>query len=262
MITLQVFSFQINLFSLIAFLVGMLSGMAILFLIYLFNALVKLNKDAVKLNNRIQNISKEEIQKVISNYQEAFTDEKKRRGELPLDYFKSSIADMVNSIAKEFYPDSKRPLSELTLNELILLDHYIIDKIDNLLSKRGFKLFRNLKLSTILKLIDAKTKVDETKVVKTYKKYKLQKVVNVLTTAINFINPYHWFKKLVVNPSINALINKICLICYSIVGEETYNIYSKQAFLNEDDELQNLLKEAEKDSSDIEERGIIVNDQE
>ena len=78
MITLQVFSFQINLFSLIAFLVGMLSGMAILFLIYLFNALVKLNKDAVKLNNRIQNISKEEIQKVISNYQEAFTDEKKR----------------------------------------------------------------------------------------------------------------------------------------------------------------------------------------
>ena len=256
--SLSVITFQINFATIIAFLMGILLGMALLALIYLFTSLVKLNKDAIKINKRINDISEDEIKKTIAQYQEAFKDEKKRRKAVPLDFFMSSSKEMINDIAKKFYPDSSRPLSELTINELIMLDRYIIDKIDNLLSKRLFNLFRNVRLTTILKLLDTKTKIENTSLAKTYKRYRLKKVADVFLSVINVINPYHWFKKLVVNPSLNALINKICLVLYSIIGEETYNVYSKQAFLNEDDELELLLKEIDKDQENLNKVGIIV----
>ena len=168
--SLSVITFQINFATIIAFLMGILLGMALLALIYLFTSLVKLNKDAIKINKRINDISEDEIKKTIAQYQEAFKDEKKRRKAVPLDFFMSSSKEMINDIAKKFYPDSSRPLSELTINELIMLDRYIIDKIDNLLSKRLFNLFRNVRLTTILKLLDTKTKFENTSLAKTYKR--------------------------------------------------------------------------------------------
>lgn len=258
MISLFSITFEINLFSIVAFLAGIVAGCALLALFYVFVSLKKLNKSAFIFNKKIDEISEEEIKETINKYQEAFQDEKKRRGQVPTDYFKESIWEMIQEIAGKFYPNSKRPLTELTINELILLDHYIIDKIDELLSKKGFSLFRNLKLSTILKLVDTKTKIDNTSVMKTAKKYHFKSALKFISNAINLINPYHWVKKLVINPSINILINKICLICYSIVGEETYNVYSKQAFMEEDENLKTLLSSIDEESKQIEDKGILI----
>ena len=139
-----------------------------------------------------------------------------------------------------------------------MLNEYIIKKIDSLLSKKGLNIFRNLKLSTIVSLINKKNEIDNTKVVKTDKKYKLQKIFDIALTAVNFINPYTWVKKLIVNPLISLLANKICLLCYSIIGEETYNIYSKQAFINDDNELQELLTSIEKERKDLSKDGLLI----
>ena len=56
-----------------------------------------------------------------------------------------------------------------------------------------------------------------------------------------------WFKKLVVDPSINAITKKIVLVIIDVIGQETYHIYSKQAFLEplDDQELQALLNKLE-----------------
>lgn len=250
--------FEINLFSIVAFLAGVLAGFLLLGLIYVISCLHSLRKKRINLNKELEKISEEDIKTIIHKYQDAFSDEKKRRKSIPFDYFRMTLFDMMNEIAGKFYPKSKRPLTELSLNELILLDEYIVKKIDELLSKKGLNLFRSLKLSTIMMLVDKKTALDNAKVVKAAKRYKLKEIYDVFLTMLNFINPYFWFKKIVVNPSINLLINKIFLICYSIVGEETYNIYSKQAFVTEDTKLKELLSSIDENQQKLKKEGLLV----
>lgn len=257
--TLITIKFEINIFSLVAFIAGIFAGFTILGLIYLLSCLKSIRKKSVKLNKEIKNISEDDIKNIIYKYQDAFNDEKKRRKTIPFDYFRSSIYDMMVEIASVFYPKSKKPLMELSLNELILLDQYIVKKVDELLSKKGINLFRNLKLSTIMTLVDKKTTIDNTSIVKNAKKYKFKEIYGIALTALNIINPYFWFKKLVINPSINLLLNKVFLICYSIIGEETYNIYSKQAFIEEDKKLKEILSSIDKENKDLETKGLIVN---
>ena len=166
---------------------------------------------------------------------------------------------MMVEIASKFYPKSKKPLMELSLNELILLDQYIVKKLDDLLSKKGISLFKNLKLSTIMNLVDKKTTIDNTALVRNAKKFKFKEIYGLALTLINIINPYFWFKKIVINPSINLLLNKVFLVCYSIIGEETYNVYSKQAFVEEDSKLKELLNTIDKQTEKIKKEGLLVN---
>lgn len=258
MITLIEITFEINFATLVAFLMGILSGFIILGLLYFIGCLLSLRKKKKKLNEQLKNISQDDIKLLIKKYQDQYTLTKKEKKELSFSYFTNSLFNLIKDIASKFYPKSKNPVCELSINELIMLDEYIIKKIDTLLSKNGLNLFKNLKLSTIVLLINKKNEIDNTKVVKTVKKYKLQKVFDVALTVLNFINPYIWFKKLVVNPLIGLLVNKICLLCYTIIGEETYNVYSKQAFINDDDELKELLTSIEKDKTQLSNEGILI----
>ena len=93
---------------------------------------------------------------------------------------------MMNKIASHFYPDSKKPLAELSIEELILLDRYIMDKLELILSKVKINMFKKLKLSTILKLLNLKQNVENNIVVKTTKKYKSleKKLINFYMAVI------------------------------------------------------------------------------
>jgi len=253
--------FEINLFSLFAFMMGIISGLIIFGLLYLISSLNSLRKKKIKVDQQVERISEEQIKQIIKKYQTGYKDEKKRTKKIPVDYFKSSIWAMMNEIAKRYYPKSKRPLFELNLDEIILLDRYIIGKIEDLLSKRGLKIFRKLKVSTILKIMDAKTVVESNVVYKTAKKYKLKQIGDIFTTILNAINPYMWIKKGVINPIIKVLTNKVFLICYSIIGEETYKVYSKQVFVNEEKELIMLLDSLDKDAKEFENEKPLLENQ-
>lgn len=241
MILLFGFTFEINLFSIIAFLAGMFAGAVLLGLFYIFSCLISLRRKSVRIRKEICDISEADVRQIIQRYQEDFEDERKRRKGIPGDYFRTTIFAMMNEIAGKFYPKSKRPLLELSVNEMILLDRYIISKVEELLSHKGLTVLRSLKISTILRLMETKSAVDHNAVVRTAKRYRLKQITTVVSGALNLLNPYFWFKKLVINPSVRILMNKICLICFSIVGEETYKIYSKQALAEMDENLKELL---------------------
>lgn len=257
-ITLLSFKFEINIFSLIAFLTGILAGFVLLGLIYVFGCLKSLRKKEIKINRLMKDITEDDIKNTINKYQESFLDEKKRRKAIPIDYFKNSIFEMINEIASKFYPKSKRPIMELSIDEIIKLNRYITNKIDELFSHKGLSLFRGLKLSTIANLVQTKQNIDNTALLKTVKRYRLKKIGSFLLSAINIINPYFWVKKLVINPSINIIINKICLLCYAIAGEETYKVYSKQVFVEEDSALQEIIASITSNSKKVVDEGIII----
>lgn len=259
-ITFSIFKFEINLFSLVSFATGVVAGIILLVLYYLFACLKEINKNSIKLNENIKKVSQEEIKEMIEEYQESFEAEKSRRKAIPFDYFKQSIWDMMNEIASQFYPKSKKPLTELTINEMIELDKYIVSKIEALLGHKGIQLIKGLRLSTIMAAVNSTNKVRKTKPVKFIERHGLIKAYNTIATVVTSLNPVTWVKRLVINPAVNVLIDKICLVCYSIIGGETYNVYSKQAFKIDDQNIADIISSIDKNQENEKELLIIPDD--
>ena len=74
--------------------------------------------------------------------------------------------------------------------------------------------------------------------------------------ALNAVNPVYWFRKLVINTSIDVMTRKVCVVIIGVVGEETAKIYSKKLFDKPieldlvDENMEALLAEEDDDDDD------------
>lgn len=238
------FEFNINTF--ITFFVGIIFGAIFLVLIYLLIALNSIRSKKKNIEKINTSITEDDINKIIKDKQKEFLIYRKSN---PIYYsLKTVVIDLVNEIAKIYYPKSKHPIGELSIDELIILDRYIVSKLEELLSKRGLSILKNIRISTLLNIADANYKFQNNKAVKYSKKLHAPKIVKTIQMGLNIINPFYWFKKLVVSPSMNLLIKKIFLLIITIIGEETYAVYSKKLFITEDEEIK-LLNEIEEEEN-------------
>ena len=247
-------TFTINFSSVLAFLLGMLSGATLLALLYLLFALMTIKRHSYIIDAKVKDITEDEIKDMIKKTQDKYIlDSMSDEKEIKEGAFKRNISYMVQDIARKFYPNSKRPLAELTLDELLMLDRYIVDRVDEIVDRPGIRLIKRLKLNTIINVSQAKKKVDNSAVVKTVEKYKIKKIIGYATMALKAINPLYWFKKLVVNNVINKIMQKINLLIISIAGEETFKVYSKQAFSVQDKEFEQLVNELSEEGMEMKE---------
>ncbi|MCF7925278.1 MAG: hypothetical protein K9L26_01990 [Candidatus Izimaplasma sp.] len=156
--------------------------------------------------------------------------------------------ELIEEIARYFFPNSKYPMLELSVHELITLNHYISDRINDILDKPILKNTKNIRVTNIMKMYDRKRMVEQSRAVKWTKKYKVGKVLKYGSMAVNVVNPVYWFRKLVINTSIDVITRKICVVIIGVVGEETVKIYSKKVFDEEnqlglvDDQVERYLQ--------------------
>ncbi len=241
-----------NLSTFIAFFLGFIIGIIFLVLCYVIYALILLKKKKNNIDKVNKSINEETIKNIIKIKQNQFL--LLRKTNPIFQSLKDTVLELINEIAKIYYPKSKHPIAELSINEIMLLDKYLLDKINELLSKKGFKILKNIKISTILTIADMNTNFQKNKVIKYSKKLHLPAIVKTINLGFNVLNPFYWFKKLVISPSINLIIKKMFLIIISIVGEETYQIYSKKLFITDEEELKLLddsLEDIEKDKISV-----------
>ncbi len=240
-----VFDIEFNLGSLIIFLSGVLFGLLIFGLLYLYSVLKTLKEKKYIIESNLANEIKEtDIKEIINEYQEEYLSQRKSDNkELADNAMKDAIFGVVHTIATKFFPDSKRPLLELTIDESIMLMRYITNRVDNLLGYRGLKIIRKLKISYIMSLVDTSKKVNNTQVIQQAKKYKLTKIIKTGSMIINAVNPFFWMKKIATKITTALIIKKIVLMIISIAGEETYKIYSKQAFIEQDPSYIKMMEE-------------------
>lgn len=92
-------------------------------------------------------------------------------------------------------------------------------------------MLRKLKISTIVNLSSKTKDIEESKAFQTTK--TISENLNKAKYVLDIINPLKWGRKLIVDRIINLIVNQICLVIISIVGEETYKIYSKKVFNKE-----------------------------
>ncbi len=138
--------------------------------------------------------------------------------------------ELIEEISRYFFPKSKYPMLELSVNELIELNHYVSNRIDELLEVPILKNAKKTKIITIVNMYEKKKLIEESRLAKAAKKYKFGKVLKYGSMALNAINPVYWFRKLVLSTSIDAMTRKLCVVVIGVVGEETAKVYSKKLF--------------------------------
>lgn len=236
---LNVFTDIINNFdwaNLIAFAVGMVFGFLLCLLIYALIVLTDIKKEDKKASKVVIKVDDEKVNTLIEN--------EKNRYKLEASSLKASEKiktlsdcswDLVQDISKVYYPESNHPVFELTVEELINLDYYIMHRIEEVFDKKVLKKIKKLRLVTILNILDKKKAIEETKVAKAAS--KASKPAKSFWNFLKIFNPVALVKKTMVDAPFNALMNKIVLAIIDIVGDETAKVYSKSVFVKEEDEV-------------------------
>jgi len=257
-------AFEFNMATLVSFLLGIFLGVVIAILVYLLLVLTSMNKNKKIFKPKVENVDSTEIVKLIDSAKEEFKDNKLRGEQSYVGYAVDISKKMIYQIAKKFYPNSRHPLLEISIDEALMLFNYISKRLDEVLDHNGLRFLKKFKISYIVSLYDIKENIMENDIVKATKKYKIMNAFNAAKNVLNVINPVYWIRKVVMNKAINVILKKLCVVMISVAGEETYKIYSKSIYNTEEEidsgvtELVNDLKNTVKES----EAGIDLKDDE
>ncbi len=219
---------EINLGTLISFLIGIGFGFLLLSLIYIYAVVKSLNKGMRLRHADETDIDEEEIKWLIEDAQKQFKNKGLRNEAGFYKHLGSILTELSSDIAKKFYPTSKYPYLELTVDETLKLSHYITDRLDEILKGKILGMVRGLTLAQFVKMNTMKSKIESSTVVKHTK--KVAKIASSALMVLNAVNPVYWFRKLTKETAVNIVMVRIALTVIAITGEETYKIYSKKVF--------------------------------
>lgn len=242
--------------SLGIFLTGIIIGFIICSTIYGILLIKSINEEELKYKNEKVKIEEEKINKLIEEIKKSYIEESE--GLLIKSRFEilgSKIIQTMQEVASVYYPNSKYPLYELTIEELILFMHYLSNRIDGIFEHPVLKPFKKISLSKIFDILETKKKIEANKVIKATKSVQYSKIKNVVMSTIKVINPFYWLKKLIVNSTIDFAMRKIALLMIDIIGDETNKTYSKSIFDKEKNlrqlEIEQAIDELEKEAKNV-----------
>jgi hypothetical protein len=243
---INAFSIDLGFTSIITFLLGIVAGVILICLIIAFFMLSSIKKYD-KIVSTVE-VPEEEIIAIIKNAQENYkVMQKSRDKEIAKNALQVGIKAVTIDIAKKYYPNSKKPLFELTLSETLLLVNYIYKRLDGILQNKIYSMIsKKMTVKQVMDLLLFSSKVNQNKIVKFAK--RTNAVANKVLFALTVINPLTWIKKGVSLLSSAVIVPKLMYSIINVVGEETYRIYSKNALKSEeeapidDKEFDQLLK--------------------
>lgn len=248
----QIGPIEFNFSTIISFLIGIVIGFILTLLIYALAVVSSLKTKNYFAKTDKDDLKAEEVKDMVLQTQKAYKDKELRGESSRMNYCYRLGKDLAYGIAVRFYPDSKHPFLELSINELTLLTGYITSRVNELLDHKGIRMLRKLKLSTIANISTKKKDIEESKAFQT--SMVIGKSLNKAKYVLNFLNPLNWGRKLIVDKVMNVILDQICLVILAIVGEETYKIYSKKVFHQEQEidtgsdafieEMSNSIKDA------------------
>lgn len=222
--------FDISFGGFINFFLGMATGAIAFTAIFIYFLIRGKNINIEDIKRPQVDVDEEELKFLILEKRKLFKRNKKLGNKSIAKLTFEMSYELVEEIATYFFPDSKYPMLELNVHELLNLNHYITDRINDILDKPVLKNTMNMQVTNIVKMYDKKKLIQENKIFRAAQKYKVAKIVKYGSAVVNIINPVFWFRKLVINTSIDVMTKKICLVIIGIVGEETTKIYSKKVF--------------------------------
>lgn len=234
----------------INFFLGMITGV-VLFLLLVTIFSIRGKSLSLETKKPEGEISEDDLRKLIEHRQTSLKRTIKLKNESAFRITMDMSLELVEEISRYFFPNSKYPMYELSINEALELNHYITNRIDEILEVPILKNAKKTRIITIVKMYEQKRAIEESKIAKAAQKLRLGKIAKYGGMALNAINPVYWFRKLVLSTSMDVITRKLCVAIIGVVGEETSKVYSKKLFDKEvdlglvDANMQDLLSEGE-----------------
>lgn len=234
---------------------GIVIGFVICSTIYGILLMNSISKKEKEIENTKKDIDDAKINNIVEQIKNSYVEESEGLSVTSrFDILGKKIIEIVNKISSEYYPESKYPIYELTIEELILFMHYLSNRIGDIFDKPLLAPFKKISIAQIFKILDTKKKIEETKAAKAFKKANVGKVSSIIMGGLKYANPVYWVKKLFVGSTINFASRKISLLIIDIVADETNKTYSKSIFNKERRlkqlEIETSLKELEREELD------------
>lgn len=240
MFLFKIWIFNINYETILSFIIGIFFGIALICLLYALLVVASLGDKKFIVKTKNDDLTEGEVKDLIVEAQKTFKDKKLRGKNSRVNHCYKISKDLAYGIASRFYPNSKYPLLELSVDEVISLLGYIQVRVDELLDRRGLRLLKKLKVSFIKDISTKTTTVLNSKAFNITK--DVSKGVGIAKKVLNVINPVNWVRKTIIDGSLTIIINKLCLIIIAVVGEETFKIYSKKV-LDKDVDIESNIDE-------------------
>lgn len=222
--------FEISFGGFINFFLGMVTGVVLFVSILTFFFLRGKKVDLEKIKRPENELDKDMIEKLVRNRQVLVKKSIRYSEESAAQVTTRISYELVEEISRYFFPNSKYPMLELSVHELLDLTHYISNRIEEMLDTAILRNFKNVRVIQIVKLYEKQKYISESGLAKAAKKYKVGRVFKYGSMVFNAVNPVYWFRKLVLGTSIDAATRLICSVVVGIVGEETTKVYSKKLF--------------------------------
>ncbi len=227
-ILFKIWIFNFDFTTLLSFLVGAISGALIILLLYAFFVLASLRDKTFIIKTQDDSLTAKEVKDLIEIAQKTYKDKKLRGKQGRIAYCSDISKNLVYGIASKFFPKSKYPLLELSVDELLMLTVYIEKRLEEIVNRRGLRLLKKFKISQIMVWTNATSKVTSSTAFKVANEVK--SVSGKVMKVLNVINPITLVRKLTFEKAINIIIDKLCVVAIAVVGEETFKIYSKTVF--------------------------------
>lgn len=245
---------HITLGNVMSLLFGVLIGLLFALLIYVVSLLSSLRKSEKENKFKKEDLCEQDeesnaikVREYIDNSIARYDDISKTReyGEIIFE-IKDIVSTLVLDIAKIYYPSSKHPLFELSIEEAMMLDRYIVEKIEELFNRKGLRFFKKKNIAWFLSFYDGYKKIQDNRIVKEAKKFRLKDVSNVFMSIKNVIDPAKWIKKASTKISFSIALNKLAITCIEIIGSETAKVYSKNVFMVDEKVIEEAMDETER----------------
>ncbi|QWB99794.1 hypothetical protein KHQ88_06480 [Mycoplasmatota bacterium] len=227
MFTIYTLFIQLDMTTIINFLLGVLTGFILLFLTFLLFATINERK---RFKKRILNklpLEDHEVFELIEIKQNQLLETVRLTDNA---YFKVAFDlsyELLEEIAEHYFPESKYPIFEITVEELLELNRYITNRVEEMVNGKIIKHFKNYRISSIINMLHMKKALDNSKLMRLNRKFKVSKLFSIGRAVVNYANPVYWFRRLAIKPTTEVLTKEICKYFIAVVGEETNKIYSK-----------------------------------
>lgn len=228
LVLFKIWIIEIDFTTILSFLIGIVLGAILICMVYVLVVLASLRNKKFIIKTEEDTLTATETKDMIAHSQKSFKDKGLRGETSRVGHCKNICTGLVYGIATRFYPKSKHPLLELSVDEAMMLTVYIENRIEEILNRRGIRLLKKIRVSSIVEFTQKTNKVVDSKAFKVTK--EVNSTVSTIKKIVNVVNPAWWFRKLIIDKTLNIITDKLCLVVIAIVGEETYKIYSKTVF--------------------------------
>ena len=227
-IFIKIWIFNLDFTTILSFLLGVVVGFALLCMLYALFVVASLGDKKFLVKTVDDSLTAQEVKDMIVVAQKTFKDKSLRGNTKRMAYAYGIGKDLVYGIATRFYPKSKYPLLELSVDETIMLTMYVKKRLEDILNRRGIRLLKKFKIADIVNITTASNKIMKSEAFKVTK--EISGIATKIKNVLNVVNPILLFRKYVIGTTFNIVTDKLCIVALAVVGEETYKIYSKSVF--------------------------------